>query len=180
MNNWRWDNTCAFRDQVDCFNPQLTSSGKVKHTGKNFSWYGRDDVRAKIEPPSCRQYKPGAFLVIRPLNWDGIINQDDDGENWVDRGAPRGGRSCPSDGNGNDNRQGEQDTQGCEKGTGKEKGTKDGKGKEKGKATEEGKGKGNGNCKKKGTVKQTPGGNDFSCAVALQLQKEMYEADLDM
>jgi len=69
---------------------------------------------------------------------------------------------------------------------GKGKGTKDGKGKGKGKATEEGKGKateegkGKGNGKWKGIVKQTPGGDDISPAVALQLQKEMYEADSDM
>jgi len=42
----------------------------------------------------------------------------------------------------------------------------------------EGKGKGNG--KEKGSVKQTPGGGDISRAVALQLQKVMYEADSDM
>jgi len=42
-----------------------------------------------------------------------------------------------------------------------------------------GKGKGKGNGKGKGIVKQTPGGGDISCAVALQLPKEMSEADLD-
>jgi hypothetical protein len=67
--------------------------------------------------------------------------------------------------------------QGGEKGTGKGKGTKDGKGK--GKATKDGKGKGKGNSKGKYIVKQTPGGNDISCAVALQLQKGMSEADMD-
>jgi len=61
--------------------------------------------------------------------------------------------------------------QGGEKETGKGKGTKDGKGK--------GKGKGKGNGKGKGIVKQTPGGDDICRAIALQLQKEMYEADLD-
>jgi len=55
MNNWRWDNHCAFGDQVDHSNQQTTSSGKVQRTGVLFSWYGSDDVRAKIEPPSCRQ-----------------------------------------------------------------------------------------------------------------------------
>jgi len=69
--------------------------------------------------------------------------------------------------------------QGGEKGTGKGKGTKDGKGKGKGKATEERKGKGKGNGKGKGIVKQTPGEDDISRAVAVQLQKEMYEADSD-
>jgi len=54
MNNWRWDNPCAFRDQVNRSNPQTTSLGKVKRTSERFSWYGSNDLRAKIEPPSCR------------------------------------------------------------------------------------------------------------------------------
>ena len=33
MNNWRWDNPCAFGDQVDRTNPQTTNSRKIKHTG---------------------------------------------------------------------------------------------------------------------------------------------------
>jgi len=61
MNNWRWDNPHAFGDQVDHSNPQTTSLGKVKRTGESFSWYGSDGLRAKIEPPSCRQYKLGDF-----------------------------------------------------------------------------------------------------------------------
>ena len=169
MNNWRWDNPRAFGDQVDRSNPQTTSSGKVKRTGERFSWYGSDDLRAKIEPPSCRQYKPGDFLAVRPLNWDEIIDEDDDDDNWADPGAPSGGRSRPGDGNDNDDGESEEDTQGGEKGTGKGKGTKDGKGK--------GKGKGKGNGNGKGIVKRTPGGDDISRAVALQLQKERYEAD---
>jgi len=52
-----------------------------------------------------------------------------------------------------------------------------GKGKGKGNTTEEW--KGNGKGKEKIMVKQTPGGVDISRAVALQLQKEMYEADRD-
>jgi hypothetical protein len=66
---------------------------------------------------------------------------------------------------------------------GKWKGKGQGKGKgkamkeEKGKAMEEE--KGNGNSKGKGIVKQTPGGDNISRAVALQLQKEMHEADSD-
>jgi hypothetical protein len=67
MNNWRWDNPRTFGDQVDHSNPQKPSSGKVKHTGERFSWYGSDDLCAKIEPPSCRQYKPAHFLAVRPL-----------------------------------------------------------------------------------------------------------------
>jgi hypothetical protein len=151
MNNWRWDNPRAFGDQVDRSNPQTTSSGKVKRTGERFSWYGSDDLRAKIEPPSCRQYKPGDFLAVRPLNWDEIIDEDDDDDNWADPGAPSGGRSRPGDGNDNDDGESEEDTQGGEKGTGKGKGTKDGKGK--GKATEDGKGKGKGNGKGNGKGK---------------------------
>jgi len=179
MNDWRWDNPRAFRDQVDRSNPQTTTSGKVKRSSECFSWHGSDDLRATIEPPRCRQYNPGNFLAVRPLNWNEIIDEDDDDENWADPGAPSGGRSHPNNGNGNDNSAREEDTQGGEKGTGKVKGTKDGKGKGKGKATEEGKGKGNGNSKGKGIVKQTPGGDDISCAIAVELQKEMYEADSD-
>jgi len=44
---------------------------------------------------------------------------------------------------------------------------------------EEGKGKGKGNGNGKGIVKPTPGGEDISRAVALQLQTEMSEVDLD-
>jgi hypothetical protein len=159
----------CLRGSSRCSNPQTPSSGKVKRTGEHFSWYGSDDLRAKIEPPSCRQYKPGDFLDVRPLNWDEIIDEDDDDENRADPGAPSSGRSRPGDGNDNDIGEGEEDTQGGEKGTGKGKGTKDGKGK--------GKGKGKGNGKGKGIVKQTPGGVDISRAVGLQLQKERHEAD---
>jgi len=151
MNNWRWDNPHAFGDQVDRSNPQITSPGNVKRTGERFSWYGSDDLRAKIEPPSCRQYKPGHFLAVRPLNWDEIIDEDDDDDNWADLGAPSGARSGPGDGNDNDNGESEEDTQGGEKWTGKGKGTKDGKGK--GKATEDGKGKGKGKGKGNGKGK---------------------------
>jgi len=182
MNNGRWDNPGAFGDQVDRSNPQTTSSGKVERTCERFSWYGSDDLRAKIERPSCRQYKPDDFLAVRPLNWDVIIEEDDDDDNWAVPGGPTSGRSRPGDGNDNDEDESEENTQGGEKGTGKGKGTKDGKGKAK--ATEDvkgkGKGKRKGNGKGKGIVKQTPGGDEISRAVASQLQKEMSEADLDM
>ena len=125
MNNWRWDNPRAFSDQVECSNPQTTSLGKVKRTREHFSWYGSDHLRAQIEPPSCRQYKPGDFLAVRQLNWDEIIDEDDDDENWVDPEESSGGRSSPGDGNDNDDSEGEEDTQGSEKGTRKGKGTKD-------------------------------------------------------
>ena len=154
MNNWRWDNPRAFGDQVDRSNPQTTSSGKVKRTGERFSWYDSDELRAMIQPPSCRQYKPGDFLAVRPLNWDEILDEDDDDDIWAHPGAPSGGRSRPGDSNDNDDGGSEEATQGGEKGTGTGKGTKDGKGK--GKATEDGKGKGKGkgkgNSKGKGIV----------------------------
>ena len=160
MNNWRWDNPRGFGDQVDRSNPQTTSLGMVKRTGECFPWYGSDDLRAKIQPPRCRQSKPGDFRAIRPLDWDDIIDEDDDDENWADPGAPSGGRSRPRNGNDNDNGEGEEDTQGGEKGTGKGKGTKDGKGK--------GKGKGRGNGNGKGIVTQTLGGDDISRAIHQQ------------
>ena len=143
MNDWGWDNPRAFEDQVDCSNPQKTILGKVKHTSERFSWYGSDNLSTMIELPCWRQYKPGDFRAVKPLNSDQIIDEDDD-ENRADPGAPSGGRSCPSDGNDNDNGQGEEDTQGGEKGTRKGKGTKNVKGKGKGKATEDVKAKGNG------------------------------------
>jgi hypothetical protein len=142
MNNWRWDNHHTFGDQDDRSNTRTTCSGKDQHTGERFSWYGSDDLRAKIEPPTCRQYKPDDFLAVRPLNWDEIIDKDDGDENWADPGAPSGGRSSPGDGNDKDNGEGEEDTQGGEKGTGKWKGTKDGKGK--GERERKGEGEGEG------------------------------------
>ena len=76
---------------------------------------------------------------------------------------------------------GEEDTQGSEKGTGNEKGTKNATGKRKGKGKGKGKGNGKGKRNGKGTgiVEQSPEGDDISRAIALQLKKEMYEADLD-
>jgi hypothetical protein len=151
----------------------------VKCKGEHVPWYGSDDLRAKIEQPSCRQYKPGDFLAFRPLNWDEIIDKDDDNENGADPGAPSGGRSRPGAGNDNDDSEGEENRLGGEKGTRNRQGTKDGKGK--GKATEDrkgkGKGKGNRNGKGKGIVEQTPGEHDISRTVALRLQKNMSEVE---
>jgi hypothetical protein len=145
MNNWRWDNPRAFGDQLDCSNPQTTSSGKVKCPGELSSWFGRDDLTTKTEPPSCQQYKPGDILAVRPLIWDDILDEDYDDENWLDSGAPTSGRSCPGDDNDNEHGKAEEDMQGSEKRTRKGKGTMDGKG--------TGKGKGKGNGKGKGIVK---------------------------
>jgi len=107
MNNRRWDNPRAFGDQVDHPNPQTISWGTVKRTDKYFTWYGCDDPRAILEPPSCRQYKPANFLATGPLNWDVLINDDDDDENWADLGAPSVGQSCPGNDNENDKGDGE-------------------------------------------------------------------------
>jgi len=120
-----------------------------------------------IEPPSCRQYKPGDFLAVRPLNWDEKIEEDDEDVNWADRGAPSGGRSHPRNGNDNDDGEVEDDMQGGETETRKGNGTKDGKKIAKGKAAAEGKRKGKRNGKGKDVVKQTPGGDDISGAAAL-------------
>jgi hypothetical protein len=81
-------------------------------------------------------------MAVGPLNWNQIINENDDDDSCADPSALSGGRSQPSNGNGNDDSEGEEDTQGGERRTEKVKGTKDGKGKGKGKATEEGKGSG--------------------------------------
>ena len=167
MNNWRWDNSHAFRDQVDRSNPQTTSSGMVKSTGHRFPCDGSDDLRSKIEPPSCQEYNEGNILAVRPLNWDEIIDEDDDDDEWVDPRAPGGGRSRPGDCNDSDDGDGEEDTQGGEKENGNRKEAKGWKGKQK--ASEDGKGKwkatvevmgnsngnGNWNGKGKGIVKQT-------------------------
>jgi len=142
MNNWRWNNPRAFSDQDDHFNVQTNSSRMVKHTDECCSWYSCNHLRAKIEPPSCRQYKPGYFLAVRPLNRDEINKNDDDEENWADSGLRSGGGSHPRYGNDNDDREVEEETQHGEKGTMRRKGTKDGKAKGKGRATENGKGQG--------------------------------------
>jgi hypothetical protein len=140
--NWRWDNPGACGDQVDCSNQWTTSSGMVKCSGERFSWYGSDDLRATIEPPSCQQYKPGDFLAVGPLNWNEMFHEDDDDDNWADPGGPSCGRSCPGHGNDNHNAESEEDSEGAEQGVGKGKGTKHGKGTWKGK----GKGNGKGKC----------------------------------
>jgi len=88
MNNWRWDNPHAFGHRVDSSNLRTACSGKGTRTHQPLSWYSSHDLRAKIDPPSCRQYNPGESLAVSPLNWDEIIDQDDGDENWVDPGAP--------------------------------------------------------------------------------------------
>ena len=61
-------------------------------------------------------------MAVRTLNWDEIIDANDQNEKWEDPGAPSSGRSRPSYGNDNYDGEGEEDTQGSERGTGKEKG----------------------------------------------------------
>jgi hypothetical protein len=148
----------------------------VKHTSERLSWYSCDDLRVQIEHLSGPQYIPGDILTVRILTWDEKIAKDDDDENWVDPGAPSGGKGRPSHGNYNDDSEGEEDTQGGEKGPGKANSTKNGKGKGKGNAMEVGRGYGKGHSNGKRIVKQTAGGDDISCAVPLQWQKEMYVA----
>jgi len=145
MNNWRWDNLRAFGDQVDWSNPQTISSGKVKPTGKRFSWNGSNDCRVMIEPPSCRQYKSGDFLAVRPRHWDEILDKDGDDKYSADHGVPLGGRSRSGNGNDDDDTVGEEDMQGGEIETGKGKGKQGVWGIRK--ATEDRKGNGKGNGK---------------------------------
>jgi len=75
MKNWRWDIPHPFGDQVDHSNPVTTRSGKVNHIRECFSWYGSDDLKALIEPTSCRRYKPGDYLPVTSLNWDEIVEE---------------------------------------------------------------------------------------------------------
>jgi hypothetical protein len=116
---------------------------------------------------------------------DHIINEDEDDETLPDHRAPCGGRFCSGNDNDNDDSEGDDETQGGQKLTRTGNRTNDvqgkgkGKSKGKGKATEEGMGKGKGNSKGTGIVKQTPGGDDISCAASLQLQKQIYEEESD-
>jgi hypothetical protein len=127
MNNWRWDNPSSFGDEVDRSNPQTTNLGNVKRNCECFSLYGSDDLRAKIEPPSCWQRKAGNFLAGGLLNWDEIIEENDNDENCADLRAPSRGRSHHGNGNGNGIGEGEEDTERGENGTRTGKGTMDGK-----------------------------------------------------
>jgi len=85
MNNCRVYNPRAFGGHIDHSNPQTPSSRKVQRTGQCFSRQGSDDPAAKIEPPSWRQCEPNDFLAVRPLNWDDIVDEDDDDANWAEQ-----------------------------------------------------------------------------------------------
>jgi len=105
-NNLWWDNPSAFTDDVDRSNLETTSVGKVELTCERLSSYGSDDRKAKIEPPSHRQYKPGNVPAVRPLNRDEILVTNDDDGTWANPWAPSGGRSRPADGNDSDDSKG--------------------------------------------------------------------------
>jgi hypothetical protein len=109
------------------------------------------------------------------------LDKDDDDDKLADPGAPTVGISRSGDANDNDNGESKQDTLSGDYATRKWKGTNNGK--KPGTVTENwkenGKGKGKGNGKGKSIVKHTPGGEDVSRAIALHLQMEMTEADLD-
>jgi hypothetical protein len=64
MNNWWWDIPRRFADQVDGSNSQTNSLGKVKRTSERFSWHGSNDLRAKMVPPSCRQYNQATSWAL--------------------------------------------------------------------------------------------------------------------
>jgi predicted transposase YdaD len=76
----------------------------------------------------------------------------------------------------------EEDTHCGEKRTTKSQGIKNGMWERTVTEDEKGKGKeqGKANGKEKGIVKPAPVGDEISRAIALQMQKEMSEADLDM
>jgi hypothetical protein len=135
---------------------------------------------ATIDRTCCGRYKLENILVVRPLNGDEIFDEEDDDENRADPGSLSGGRSRRSDGNDIEDCEGEGDTQGGEEETRKEKSTKAGSGKGMGKATEVGKGEGKGDGNGKSIVELTRGGDDISRAIALPLQKEVYQVDSDM
>jgi len=82
----------------------------VKRREEDFSQYCSNHPRAKTEPPSCCQYKPGTFLAKRQQNWEEIIHGDDDDERWADPGPPRSGCSHHGDGSHNDDDEGEEET----------------------------------------------------------------------
>ena len=46
---------------------------------------------------SCWQYKPGDFLAVRRLNYDAILDDAEDDNNWVDPRQQSGSRSHPGD-----------------------------------------------------------------------------------
>jgi len=97
---------------------------------------GSYHLRVIIEPPSCRQYELGDILAVGRLNWDGIIDKNDDPENWPLPGGWSSVRSFLSHGNGHDNGEDEEDTQCGDNWTGTGMGRMDRKGNGMGKGKE--------------------------------------------
>jgi hypothetical protein len=159
-NNWRGDNHRAFEDQVDCSDPFKTSSGASVRHCMHFGLYSSNKLRINIQQPGCRHDKPGEVLVVRPLNLDEKIDNQDDNEKSRNSGEPIGETSSLRDVQENDDCQGEEAKQGVENGTGMRKGTNKREG--------NGKGKQNRNSKAKGSVKHNPRCVDISHAVAFQ------------
>jgi hypothetical protein len=156
MINWRWDILNTFERQVNRSDPQKIILQKVGRTGERFSWYCSEYLWAKVERPTCWQYKPGDFLAVSLLNLDETIEVEDRDDNWGDPGASTDRRSHSIDANDIDNGEGEEDMPCSEKATRKEKGTKYGKG--------YGKGKGNGKGRqwRKGRGRETVKGKALS------------------
>jgi len=97
MINRRWDNPCAFGDQVDRSKLQITNKEKLILTSAIFSWHGSDDLQAMIEPQWSLQYRPVDVLAARPLNRYQIIDGDDDNENFANLRESSG--TCSRHGN---------------------------------------------------------------------------------
>jgi hypothetical protein len=57
---------------------------------------------------------PGNLLAITPLNWNEIIDEEQDDDNWADARAPSSGKSSPTHGNDTNDVEGDEDTQGSE------------------------------------------------------------------
>jgi hypothetical protein len=68
-----------------------TGSVNVKCTFERCARYRPDDLHTVIESCSWQQEKPGEFLTVRPMNWDEILDKDDDTANWADPGPPSDG-----------------------------------------------------------------------------------------
>jgi hypothetical protein len=82
MNNSRWDNHCAFADQVDHIEVQTTCWGKVQLTSERDFWNGSDDLGANSALRRLHQFNPENFHQVRPVNWDELMIKDGDDENW--------------------------------------------------------------------------------------------------
>jgi hypothetical protein len=120
------------------------------------------------------------------VNYNKIIDSNHNNENIADSTVPSHARSVPGHSNGTNDNAGENETQAIEIMTVTETEKKRGKrnGTWKGNAIDNGKGIGKqkqkGQGTGKGNDKQLPSGDDISCWVPLQLEKEMYQAYSDV